>query len=82
MWKLCSKRIMRLFPKETGLSLRRWHNQARLLKAFELFEQGRSVTSVALDVGYSSPSAFAKMFRRAMGRAPMAMLGDGATSRG
>ena len=79
---LSERSVMRLFPKETGLSLRRWHNQARLLKAFELFEQGRSVTSVALDVGYSSPSAFAKMFRRAMGRAPMAMLGDGATSWG
>lgn len=72
---LSERSVMRLFPKETGLSLRRWHNQARLLKAFELFEQGRSVTSVALEVGYSSPSAFSKMFRRAMGKAPMAMLG-------
>ena len=71
---LSERSVMRLFPKETGFSLRRWRNQARLLKAFELFEQGRSVTSVALEVGYPSPSAFSKMFRRTMGRAPMAML--------
>jgi AraC-like DNA-binding protein len=38
------------------------------------------VTRVALEVGYSRPSAFSKMFRRAMGRAPMAMLGDDAVS--
>ena len=77
---LSERSIMRLFPRQTGLSLRRWHNQARLLRAFELFEQGRSVTSVALEVGYSSPSAFSKMFRRAMGKAPMAMLVDDAAS--
>lgn len=71
---LSERSVMRLFPRETGLTFRRWHNQARLLKAFELFDQGRSVTRVALEVGYSSPSAFSKMFRRAMGRAPRAVL--------
>jgi AraC-like DNA-binding protein len=70
---LSERSVMRLFAKETGLSFRRWHQQARLLKAFELFEQGRNVTRVALEVGYSSPSAFAKMFRRALGRAPREM---------
>lgn len=70
---LSQRSVMRLFPNQTGMSFGRWRNQARLLKAFELFEQGRGVTSVALEVGYSSPSAFAKMFRRAMGKAPMAM---------
>jgi transcriptional regulator GlxA family with amidase domain len=73
---LSERSITRLFPRETGLSLKRWHNQARLLKAFELFDQGQSVTSVALEVGYSSPSAFSKMFRRAMGKAPKAILAE------
>lgn len=31
---------------------------------------GRSVTVVALDVGYDSPSAFTAMFRRALGVSP------------
>jgi AraC-like DNA-binding protein len=70
---LSERSVIRLFRKETGLSFRRWHNQARLLKAFELFHAGRSVTRIALDLGYSGPSAFTKMFRRAMGKAPRAM---------
>jgi len=70
---LSERSVMRLFFKETGLSFRRWHNQARLLKAFELFDQGQSLTRVALDLGYSSPSAFSKMFRRTMGKPPTGM---------
>jgi AraC-like DNA-binding protein len=72
---LSERSVIRLFLSETGLSFRRWHNQARLLKAFELFDQGQSLTKVALEVGYSSPSAFGKMFRRTLGRAPTAMRG-------
>ena len=71
---LSERSVIRLFPKETGVSFRRWHKQARVLKAFELFDHGQSVTRVALELGYSGPSAFSKMFRRTMGKAPMAML--------
>lgn len=70
---LSERSVMRLFLKETGLSFRRWHNQARLLRAFELFERGESLTQIALEVGYSSPSAFAKMFRRTLGSSPSAV---------
>lgn len=71
---LSARSVTRLFPRETGLSFGRWHEQARLLKAFELFDAGQSVTRVALELGYSGPSAFTKMFRRALGKTPMAML--------
>lgn len=47
---LSERSIIRLFPKETGMSFGRWQKQARLLKAFELFDQGRSVTYVALEL--------------------------------
>lgn len=70
---LSERSVMRLFLKETGLSFRRWHNQARLLRAFELFERGDSLTQIALEVGYSGPSAFAKMFRRTLGKSPSAL---------
>lgn len=70
---LSERSVIRLLPRETGLSFKQWHNQARLLKAFELFDQGRSVTHVALELGYAGPSAFSKMFRRAMGKAPTTM---------
>lgn len=71
---LSERSVIRLFPLQTGLSFRQWRNQARILKAFELLDHGRSVTLVALELGYSGPSAFSKMFRRTMGKAPKAML--------
>jgi AraC-like DNA-binding protein len=71
---LSERSVIRRFPKETGLSFGQWRKQARLLKALELIEDTRNVMRTALEVGYSSPAAFTKMFRRAMGRTPSALL--------
>jgi AraC-like DNA-binding protein/mannose-6-phosphate isomerase-like protein (cupin superfamily) len=62
--------IARLFRRETGLSFRRWREQARLIQALKLLGEGRSVGRVAEKVGYRSASAFSAMFRRALGREP------------
>ena len=71
---LSERSVIRLFPQQTGLSFGRWQQQARLMRAFALFDEGRSVTEVALELGYASPSAFTKMFRRLMGDSPRALL--------
>jgi AraC-like DNA-binding protein len=47
-----------------------WCRRAALLRALAWFAEGRPVTAVALDLGYSSPSAFCAMFRRETGRTP------------
>jgi AraC-like DNA-binding protein len=39
-----------------------------------MLTEGRAVTSVALDLGYYSPSAFIAMFRRALGASPIRYL--------
>lgn len=65
-----SRTLARLFKKETGLGFREWRQQLRLLKAIELLAIGEDVTSVALSLGYQSPSAFISMFRRALGTTP------------
>lgn len=62
--------LARLFRTETGLSFREWRRQLRLLQAIERLEQGCSVGEVALDLGYSTPSAFIAMFRRTLGVSP------------
>jgi AraC-like DNA-binding protein/quercetin dioxygenase-like cupin family protein len=62
--------LERLFRMETGMSLGRWRQQARLLHAMRLLARGESVTSVALDVGYESPSAFIATFKTALGTTP------------
>jgi len=66
-----SKRTLeRIFLAETELSFGKWRQQARLLHALGLLAAGQSVTSVALDVGYDSTSAFISVFKRAMGTTP------------
>ena len=66
--------LARLFVKETGLTFGAWRQQARLLKALEWLAAGKPVTSIALDLGYESPSAFSAMFRRALGQPPGSYL--------
>lgn len=71
---LSERSVIRLFPRETGLTFGRWQQQARLQKAFALFGEGQSVTQVALELGYAGPSAFTKMFRRTIGDTPTSLL--------
>ncbi len=62
--------LTRLFQRETGMSFRAWRQQARLLAALTRLAAGKPVTSVALDLGYDSLSAFIAMFRKATGTTP------------
>jgi AraC-like DNA-binding protein len=62
--------LERLFQTETGMSLGRWRQQARLLHAMRLLAGGESVTSTALSVGYDSTSAFIAAFASALGTTP------------
>ena len=62
--------LERLFLKETGMSFGRWRQRARLLHALHRLAEGEPVTSVALDVGYDSTSAFIAMFKRELGTTP------------
>ncbi len=66
-----SKRtIERIFRVETGVSFQQWRQRLRLIHALRLLAAGQSVTSVALEVGYSSTSAFIAMFRRELHTTP------------
>jgi len=65
-----ARTLARLFTAQTGMTFRAWRQQARLLRALEMMAAGQSITTVALDVGYESPSAFTAMFRRALGVSP------------
>ena len=62
--------LARVFARETGMTFGQWQRQARLLAALPLLAEGRPVKNVALDVGYSSASAFIAMFRRVLGVSP------------
>lgn len=62
--------LERLFLAETRLTLGRWRQRARLIHALRSLAHGASVTEVALDVGYSTPSAFVHAFKSELGSTP------------
>ncbi len=64
----------RLFRQQTGMSFGTWRQQACLLGALTRLGRGESVTQVALDLGYSSSSAFTAAFRRVLGTSPTRYL--------
>ncbi|MGH8200815.1 MAG: helix-turn-helix domain-containing protein [Steroidobacteraceae bacterium] len=73
-----SKRTMeRLFQREVAMSLGKWRQQLRLLRAMQLLAHGAKVTHAALEAGYSSPSAFISMFRKTLGDSPAAYFRAG-----
>jgi AraC-like DNA-binding protein len=72
-----SRTLARRFARETGLTFADWRQQARLLAAMARLAAGESITTIALDLGYDSPSAFSAMFRRALGTSPSRYLGRG-----
>jgi AraC-like DNA-binding protein len=60
----------RTFRQETGMGFAHWRQQVRLMAALSLLREGHSVTSIAYDVGYESPSSFTAMFHRVLGVPP------------
>lgn len=70
-----SRTLARAFVRETGLSFGAWRAQLRLLCALEWLAAGRSVTDVALTLGYDSVSAFITKFKRHLGTTPARYFG-------
>jgi AraC-like DNA-binding protein len=69
---MSGRTLARRFDEEVGMSMRAWRRRLRLFKAIELLGGGLSVTQIALELGYSSTSAFTYAFRAEMGRGPQA----------
>lgn len=67
-----ARTLQRRFARETGMRFGQWRQQARLLIALQRLAAGGRIIDVALDLGYSSPGAFATMFKRQFGVSPSA----------
>jgi AraC-like DNA-binding protein/quercetin dioxygenase-like cupin family protein len=65
-----SRTLARLFRAEAATSFQHWRQQVRVMAALPRLAAGEAVTSVAFDLGYETPGAFAAMFRRLMGTVP------------
>ncbi|HEM8281667.1 TPA: helix-turn-helix transcriptional regulator [Providencia stuartii] len=62
--------LSRRCQQELGMSFSEWRQRLRYLHAVSALERGKSVHEVALDVGYSSASAFIAMFQQISGVTP------------
>ncbi|MDH5178132.1 MAG: helix-turn-helix transcriptional regulator [Gammaproteobacteria bacterium] len=56
--------LERRIQSETGLGFRDWQQHLKVAKAVQLLQNGASVTTTALELGYAGLSAFSTMFRR------------------
>jgi len=78
---LSRRTFTRLFRQETGLTFSAWQRRACLLQAMPRLIGGERVTTIAYDLGYSSPAAFTVMFKQLLGLSPNAyrrgMAGSG-----
>lgn len=62
--------LERVFRAETSMTLGQWLRRQKLLLALRRLAAGEAVNTIALELGYNSPSAFIAMFRRELGQTP------------
>ena len=69
--------FQRLFKRATGVSPSRYHINLRMNAARRLLrETKKSVVDIPLDVGYATPSHFAKLFRGETGLSPAIIVSN------
>lgn len=68
--------LSRRCQQELGMSFAQWRQRLRFLHSIPLLEQGKTVHDVALDLGYSSSSAFIAMFQQISGTTPQRFRND------
>ncbi|NIA71173.1 AraC family transcriptional regulator [Pelagibius litoralis] len=77
---LSERTLTRRFAVDTGMSFGVWRQQLRLTVALERLAAGEPVTTVAIDLGYGTPSSFTTMFKKALGVPPSTYFSRGLLS--
>lgn len=67
---MAPRTLTRRFMAETGFTFTEWRQHMRLLRALEMLAEGKSVTAIALTLGYANVSTFIALFRRTFGVTP------------
>ena len=67
---LSERTLARRFVADVGMTFAAWRQQLRLVTALERLAAGDAVTTVAMDLGYRTPSSFTTMFKKALGVPP------------
>ncbi|WMY74082.1 helix-turn-helix transcriptional regulator [Buttiauxella selenatireducens] len=67
---MSERTFSRHFSQQTGMPFNSWKQRMRLLQGIVMLRQHKPVTEVALNLGYSSTSAFTYAFRQLFGVPP------------
>lgn len=62
--------LARKAQRDLGIPLSEWRQRLKVMLAVPMLQEGVSVESVALDLGYSTASSFIAMFRRLLDTTP------------
>lgn len=65
-----SKTLSRLFIKELGMPFGDWKIRFKLLEAIKQLGEKKSITEIALNLGYENPSSFITTFKKHLGKTP------------
>lgn len=67
--------VSRLFPAETGLTLKSWRQRARIVQAMNRLSEGNSIARVSAEFGFASTASFSCAFRQVTAMTPTMFLG-------
>ena len=67
---LCARTLERRFQAQTGFTFGFWRQRLITKLALTRLRAGNAVTTIAYDMGYSSPASFSTMFKRQTGYSP------------
>lgn len=67
---MSERTLARKVQRELNMPLSEWRQRLKVVRAVPLLQEGASVESVALDLGYSTASSFIAMFKRLLGTTP------------
>ena len=65
-----ARTLERAFTADASMSLGEWRQRERICRAIGLLSAGGAVQDVALEVGYSTASAFVAVFKKCVGTTP------------
>jgi AraC-like DNA-binding protein len=68
--------VSRLFPLETGLTLKAWRQRARIVQAMDRLARGQAIARVSAEFGYASTASFSSAFRQVTAMTPTSFLGS------
>lgn len=67
---LPKRTLTRRYREATGVSVGEWTIRLRVFRAMRMLSAGKTLSDVAVELGYESPGAFAKQFKLRTGFAP------------